>query len=103
MNHVRRLLLLAGVLAVLGFGLVAAGTQGDEPTDPAASGWYANPPDWSMGESDGAYSSTLSMTFDDERGVSLTALVGFGLVGLSILICVGVIGFGVAGRPRPSL
>lgn len=103
MNGVKRLLLLAAALAVVGFGLVAAGTHSDEPTESTASGWYADPPDWSMGAPDGAYSSTLSMTFDDEPAVSTTSVIGFGLVGLSLVVTVGVVGFWVVTRREPSL
>lgn len=110
MRLVKTLLLLAAAVAVVGFVLVAVGqnSQSDKSTDGAIpDGWYAYDPrteaDKITNDPDAAYSSTMSVTSDDESDKSTTTAVGFGLVGLSFLLTAGLIGYWAVTRPKPSV
>jgi ABC-type uncharacterized transport system permease subunit len=108
MRFLKPLLLLAGAFAVVGFVLVAIGTnRGHTTFDDIPDGWYAYDPATEPGkiadDPDAAYSSTFSsVTFDDESSVSTLSVVGFGLVGTSFLLTAGMIGYWAVKRPRPT-
>ncbi|MEV7396255.1 hypothetical protein [Aeromicrobium sp. NPDC092404] len=101
MRLIKRLMLVAAALAVAGFVLVAVG----ESRESTPSGWYANSPsetETSGDEVDGSYSSTLTVTYDDDSGGSTVTLLGFGLVGLSFLLTIGLMGYWAVRRPGPT-
>ncbi|MDX6278040.1 MAG: hypothetical protein QOJ72_2168 [Nocardioidaceae bacterium] len=86
MSSTRNLLVAAGLLCVIGLGLVLFHPQGFTG--------------YSMGDADGgkAYSSEVSIAFDGARLVTTQELIGYGLMWLGTLLAAGVAGHRLSTR-----
>ncbi|AWB91911.1 hypothetical protein [Aeromicrobium chenweiae] len=92
MRSARVLLVAAGLLVVIGLGLVLFENE-------TVIGSSFGP----AGGDAAVYSSEVGFAFDGAWLVSTQAVIGYGLVWLGSLLTAGVVGFRVAARLSPSV